>query len=164
WPEGRAELREWIAARLCARGADVGPDDVIVTSGAQQAIAIAAQLALERGDEVGVDAETYPAALDLFRTRGGRPRARWGGATPLFYAMPAIGNPRSRPMGPTARGALLLGALQIIEDDAYAELRFDGRTPRPLLADGRARVWHVGSFSKTLCPGLRVGWLVPPPG
>jgi 2-aminoadipate transaminase len=53
--------------------------------------------------------------------------------------------------------------LHIIEDDAYAELRFDGAVTRPLLAERRARVWHVGSFSKTLCPGLRVGWLVPPP-
>ncbi|HEY2746142.1 MAG TPA: aminotransferase class I/II-fold pyridoxal phosphate-dependent enzyme, partial [Polyangia bacterium] len=67
WPEGRAELREWIAARLRARGATVTGEELIVTSGAQQAIAIAAQLALARGDEVGVDAETYPAALDLFR-------------------------------------------------------------------------------------------------
>jgi 2-aminoadipate transaminase len=77
--------------------------------------------------------------------------------------MPAIGNPRSRPMPADARRALLADGLPVVEDDAYAELRFDGQTPRPLLADGRAHVWHVGSFAKTLCPGLRVGWLVPPP-
>ena len=163
WPEGRQELREWIAARLRARGAAVAADEVIVTSGAQQAIAIAAQLTFARGEAIGVDPETYPAALDLFRTRGGRPRAGWDGDVRAFYAMPAIGNPHSRGMTDDARRSLLAREIPIIEDDAYAELRFDGNTPRPLLADDRARVWHIGSFSKTLCPGLRVGWLVPPP-
>jgi 2-aminoadipate transaminase len=163
WPEGRAELREWIAARLVARGATVAADEVIVTSGAQQAIAIAAQLCFHRGDEVGTDAETYPAALDLFRTRGGRLHAGWDGGARCFYAMPAIGNPRSRPMSEPERRALLAWGRHVVEDDAYSDLRFDGRAPRPLVADGRGHVWHVGSFSKTLCPGLRVGWLVPPP-
>lgn len=164
WPEGRPALREWLAARLRARGAAVGADDVIVTSGAQQALAIAAQLCFRRGDAVGSDAETYPAALDLFRTRGGVVRAGFDGDVRCFYAMPAIGNPRSRPMPAAARAALVArDGLHIVEDDAYAELRFDGRVARPLVADHRERVWHVGSFSKTLCPGLRVGWLVPPP-
>lgn len=162
WPEGREKLRQWIAARLQARGARVSSEEVIVTSGAQQALAIAAQLCVARGDAVGVDAETYPAALDVFRTRGGRLRAGWDDVR-CFYAMPAIGNPRSRPMDEEARRALLARDLHIIEDDAYAELRFDGRVPPPLVASDRDHVWHVGSFSKTLCPGLRVGWLAPPP-
>lgn len=162
WPEGRERLRGWIAERLRARGATVSAAEVIVTSGAQQALAIAAQLLIRRGDGIGVDPETYPAALDLFRTRGARPRAGLDGVR-AFYAMPVIGNPRSRAMSPAARAALLATTLPIIEDDAYAELRFDGRVPAPLLAADRARVWHVGTFSKTLCPGLRVGWLVPPP-
>lgn len=162
WPEGREALRGWIAARLNDRGASVKPDDVIVTSGAQQALAIAAQLALARGDQVGVDAETYPAALDVFRTRGAELRSGWDGVR-CFYAMPAIGNPRSRAMTAAARAELLSKEIPIIEDDAYAELRFDGTLPRPLLSESRALVWHVGTVSKTLCPGLRVGWLVPPP-
>jgi len=163
WPEGRQALREWIAVRLRARGAAVGADDVIVTSGAQQALAIAAQLCFRRGDAVGTDRETYPAALDLFRTRGGLLRAGWEGDVRCFYAMPAIGNPRSRPMAPGDRERLCARELHVVEDDAYAELRFDGRATRPLIADHRDKVWQVGSFSKTLCPGLRVGWLVPPP-
>jgi 2-aminoadipate transaminase len=163
WPEGREQLRAWIAARLRGRGADVSLEDVIVTSGAQQAIAIAAQLCFRRGDLVGVDSETYPAALDLFRTRGGVVRRSWHGDVRCFYAMPAIGNPRSRPMAKIDRRALLSREVHVLEDDAYAELRFDGSVAPPLLAERRARVWHIGSFSKTLCPGLRVGWLVPPP-
>lgn len=168
WPEGRERLRAFIAARLRARGAAVGADEVIVTSGAQQALAIAAQLLIRRGEAVLTDAETYPAALDLFRTRGGRPRAPCDGSSDAgdvrcCYVMPAIGNPRSRGMSAEARRALIARDIDIIEDDAYAELRFDGRVPPPLIAAERARVWHVGTFSKTLCPGLRVGWLVPPP-
>jgi 2-aminoadipate transaminase len=163
WPEGREQLRAWIAARLRTRGAEVSASEVIVTSGAQQALAIAAQLCFRREDGVGVDAETYPAALDLFRTRGGALRVGWDGDVRCFYAMPAIGNPHGRPMADAARQGLLARGVHIVEDDAYADLRFDGRRSRPLLADDRAHVWHVGSFSKTLCPGLRVGWLVSPP-
>src|SRR6478735_4579531 len=59
WPEGREQLRAWIASRLRERGADVSAEEVIVTSGAQQALAIASQLCFRRGDAVGVDAETY---------------------------------------------------------------------------------------------------------
>jgi 2-aminoadipate transaminase len=162
WPEGRERLRAWIARRLRARGASVDCDGVIVTSGAQQALAIATQLLIRRGEDVGVDRETYPAALDLFRTGGGRPVARLLGVR-CAYVMPAIGNPHSRSMTDAMRADLLRSNTQLIEDDAYAELRFDGVVPRPLLADARDRVWHVGTFSKTLCPGLRVGWLVPPP-
>jgi 2-aminoadipate transaminase len=162
WPEGRERLRDWVARRLQARGASVSAEEVIITSGAQQALAIAAQLGFERGDPVGVDPETYPAALDVFRARGGQPRAGFMGVR-CFYAMPAIGNPRSRAMTAARRAKLLATNVAIIEDDAYAELRFDGGLPPPLLASDRRRVWHVGTVSKTLCPGLRVGWLVPPP-
>jgi 2-aminoadipate transaminase len=78
--------------------------------------------------------------------------------------MPAIGNPRGIGLDDRARAALLARAARapIVEDDAYADLRFDGPPPRPLLADDRRHVAHVGTFSKTLCPGLRVGWLVVP--
>jgi 2-aminoadipate transaminase len=61
------------------------------------------------------------------------------------------------------RHHLLASGAPVIADEAYAELRFDGRVLRPLIADARDRVWHVGTVSKTLSPGLRVGWLIPPP-
>lgn len=162
WPEGREGLREWIAARLRDRGLDVRSEEVLVTSGAQQSLAIATQLTLARGDEVAVGSETYPAALDLLRARGALPRAQSANAR-VAYAMPAIGNPHGRPLSADVCRDLLARMEHVIEDDAYAELRFDGRMPVPLAAHARDRVWHVGTFSKTLCPGLRVGWLIPPP-
>ena len=162
WVEGSETLRALVARRLRARGATTRDDEVIITSGAQQAIAIALELLSRAGDRVAVDAETYPAALELMRARRRVPvtdarRAR------LIYAMPAISNPRGLPLDAAGRRSLLAGDLPIIEDDAYAELQFAGPPPRPLIADAPGRVLHVGTFSKTLSPGLRIGWLVTPP-
>ncbi|HEY6458698.1 MAG TPA: PLP-dependent aminotransferase family protein [Polyangiaceae bacterium] len=163
WPEGDPDLRSWIATRLRARGALVEAGDVIVTSGAQQAVGIAVDRLVARGLRVGLDRETYPAALDLFRAKGGRgamdaERPDW------FYVMPGVTNPAGTGMRPERRAEILASGAPVIADEAYAELRFDGTVPRPLLADARDRTWHVGTLSKTLSPGLRVGWLVPPPG
>jgi 2-aminoadipate transaminase len=162
WPEGDCGLRAWIASRLRRRGAAVHEQDVVITCGAQQAIAIAVEHLTARGDRAGVDVETYPAVLDLLRDRAVLPvpdsnEVDWS------YAMVGVDNPRGAGMPPARRDALLASGRPIIVDEAYAELRFDGRLERPLLADARDRVWHVGTFSKVLCPGLRVGWLVPPP-
>jgi 2-aminoadipate transaminase len=166
WPEGRPGLRAWVAERLRRRGAAVAAEEVILTSGAQQALAIAAEVAFAAGGRIGCDAESYPAALALFRARGLTPTVERTGVVG-FYAMPALSNPRGHGLGEDERRALLARAraagVPIVEDDAYAELRFDGRSPRPLLAEARALVFHVGTFSKTICPGLRVGWLVAPP-
>jgi 2-aminoadipate transaminase len=77
--------------------------------------------------------------------------------------MPAVDNPRGVSLPAPARQALLAGRVPVIEDDAYADLLFAGPAPRPLLAEAPGQVLHVGTFSKTLCPGLRIGWLVVPP-
>ena len=136
-------------------------DDVIITSGAQQAIAIALELTARPGDTVGVGAETYPAALELMRARRLMPVPDWRGP-PVRYAMPVVHNPRGDALADAARAEILGARGAIIEDDAYAELRFDGPPARPLLADDPQRVLHVGTLSKTLSPGLRIGWLVVP--
>jgi 2-aminoadipate transaminase len=162
WAEGSPALRSFIAARLGVRGARVTADDVIVTSGAQQAIAIALQLVAPRAGRVAVDDETYPALLDLLRAQGLRPVSNLAAAS-CVYAMPAIANPCGHGASPARRRALLGSGAMIIEDDAYADLRFSGPPPPSLLADAPERVFHVGTLSKILCPGLRIGWLVPPP-
>ncbi len=165
WPEGSPVVRAAIARDLRARGADVVEDDVLVTSGAQQALSIAVELMFAPGDRVLVGASTYPGFLDVLNARWIRPTRE---ATPPLagvYAIPAIGNPTGRALRDEQRAhvlALARASVPVIEDDAYADLRFDGPPGRPLIADARESVYHVGTFSKTLSPGLRVGWLVPP--
>jgi 2-aminoadipate transaminase len=164
WPEGLRDVREHVADRLRRRGANVAPERIIITSGAQQAILLSLAT-LGKCGSVGVDAETYPGALAAFRSCGARP-VELGERADAYYVMPAIGNPRGLPMPERSKTALLerLGRERTyaIEDDAYEATAFSGASPRPLLADLPERVFHVGTFSKTLCPGLRIGWLVPP--
>lgn len=155
WPEGIVQLRAWIAERLRARGADVAPERVIITAGAQQALAIAAGALA--GCTVSVGDATYAGALDAFARAGLRTVTAGGHAR---YVMPGISNPHG--IERSSREELLAARGPLIVDEAYAELRFDGRTPRPLVADAGDRAWHVGTISKTIAPGLRLGWLVPP--
>jgi len=161
WPEGQGGLRQWVAARLRERGADVERDDVILTAGAQQGIALSCDFLLKPGARIRVSAESYPAALELF---GHREAVLALGKEPAdcVYLMDGIDNPHGSVPDPGARAALVREGLPVIVDEAYAELGFEGGMLRPLLADAPDRVWHVGSVSKTLSPGLRTGWLVPP--
>jgi 2-aminoadipate transaminase len=154
WPEGDEKLRRWIAQRV-----RVAAEDVIVTAGAQQAIAIAAAM-IPRGRTIGVAPATYPGALELFATHGLVPSE--GPNADAFYLVPEIGNPEGLPLDPRLAEIVRASDVPVIADEAYAELRFDGR-PTTRVADRFSPVWRVGTFAKTLCPGLRVGWLVPPP-
>lgn len=166
WPEGREGLRRWIAGWLQGHGADVEADDVVVTSGAQQGIAVAADVLVTPGAQVAVDRESYPGALDLLRARDVRFVPSIGPGVAAAYAMPALANPRGDVATDGSLDAMLGAArahgAAIVEDDAYGPLGFDRPRAARLLARDRAHVFHVGTFSKVLCPGLRVGWLVPP--
>ncbi|HEU0029424.1 MAG TPA: PLP-dependent aminotransferase family protein [Kofleriaceae bacterium] len=157
WPEGTEKLRTWIADRLATRGAPVDPARVIVTAGAQQALSIVG--AAHRGERIDVGEATYPAAIAAFRQAGAHVVSRDG---ELHYLMAGIANPYGVDTLEARRADMLVRGGALVVDEAYAELRFDGALPRPLLPDAPQRVWHIGTFSKTVCPGLRVGWLVPP--
>ena len=151
WPEGTEQVRGWVVDRLARRGATVEADRVIITAGAQQALAIAGTVLANRTISVGEAA--YPGAIDAFRRAGAKVVARGGDVT---YVMAGVANPLGRELPVEGDGLLIV-------DEAYAELRFDGRVSRPLIGDAPHRVWHIGTISKTIAPGLRVGWLIPPP-
>ncbi len=153
WPEGDKNLRRWIANRL-----GISADDVIVTAGAQQAIALATEAVAPRGGRIGVAPATYPAALELFQSRG--VEATEGSVVDAFYVTPEIGNPEGLPLDARLAEIVRTSNVPVLADDAYTELRF---TSSRSVADRLSRVWRIGTFAKTLCPGLRVGWLVPPP-
>jgi 2-aminoadipate transaminase len=161
WPEGREALRAFVAARLQARGASVEPEQVLITNGAQQALDIAVQIGCRHSRGIRVPRACYPGALELFAARGLR-LASEAAPADASYVMPVVENPTGVAVPRAALDAILEGDGYVIEDDAYADLRFDGRIPPPLLAAAPERVFYVGTFSKTLCPGLRVGWLVTP--
>lgn len=141
------------------------PDDVVVTSGAQQAIHLASEVLLRAGMSLGLESTTYPGALELFRDLRLRFVERHAEAH-AYYVMPALSNPSGVGWTEAERRELLERARRsdsfVIEDDAYAETVFSGQVPTPLLAHDREHVFHVGTLSKTLCPGLRIGWLVAP--
>lgn len=159
WPEGHVALRTWIAAQMRARGESVTADDVIITAGAQQALALATAELCTSGARVAVGEASYPAALDVFRLCGAVPIER--GPCELSYVMAGVRNPTGADGAPSVAQALASGR-PVIVDEAYARLRFDGRTPTRALDRAREQVWLVGTVSKVLCPGLRIGWLVPP--
>ncbi len=175
WPDSVVKLRGWIADRLNARGATVDDDDVIVTAGAQHALGLVARC-LPPGRSIAVGDETYPGALAAFAAAqhdvladGGPQRATASGVNGLgreaadtHFVTDGVSCPRGVDAVSARRDELLAGDAQLVVDEACVELRFDGKVPRPLCADAPDRVWHIGSFSKTVCPGLGVGWLIPP--
>jgi 2-aminoadipate transaminase len=161
WPEGSEPLREWVARGLRARGAHISAEDVLITNGAQQALSLlvgALGLARER---LATDELSYPGAIDLFRHS--EVRLVSSGPAVARYVIPGASNPLGLGLDARRRHQLLASGMPLIADEAYAELRYDGMPERPLLADAPDRVFHIGTLSKTLCPGLRVGWLIAPP-
>ncbi|MFG2293868.1 PLP-dependent aminotransferase family protein [Streptomyces sp. NPDC048603] len=182
--EGAPELREAVAARVAARGLPTGPDDLLVTTGSQQALTLITATLVEPGDVVLVENPTYLAALQCFGLAGARVVAvpcDEQGILPdalaelvlrerpkLLYTIPTFQNPTGRTLPAARRAAVAETAarlgLWLVEDDPYGELRYEG-TDVPWVAahPGAAdRTALLGSFSKIMAPGLRLGWLRAP--
>ncbi|WP_412540365.1 PLP-dependent aminotransferase family protein [Longispora sp. K20-0274] len=178
-PAGHAGLRAAIARHVgVARSVRAGADDVLVTQGAQQALDLISRVLIEPGTCVAVEEPGYPPARRLFHSHGARvagvpvdgeglvveaipPDAR------LVYVTPSHQFPLGTAMSPGRRAALLDWAERhrtvIVEDDYDSEYRFSDRPLEPLQSLDRAgRVVYVGSFSKTMLPALRLGFLVAP--
>ena len=179
-PAGHPRLRAAIARHIAvSRGVDADADDVIVTNGAQQAFDLIARVLLEPGARVAVEEPGYPPPRLLFESLGARvspvPVDAEGldvAALPadarLVYVTPSHQFPLGMPMSHARRTALLDWAERrnavIIEDDYDSEFRFGGRPLETLqVIDWSGRVIYAGSFSKSLLPALRLGFLIAPP-
>ncbi len=190
--EGYPLLREFIAERLCTHGVCVGPENVLITSGSQQALSMLGALLINPGDRVLVEEPTYLGALQAFSlyqaSYVGVPTDSDGICTEMMpealrhgpkfmYILPNFQNPAGVTLSAERRVELTRLAheygIPIVEDDPYGALRFEGEDIRPLVAvDAEltggvheaytGNVIVLGTFSKTLAPGLRIAWIVAP--
>ena len=181
--EGHRPLREWIAARMRFRGLNASSERVLITSGSQQGIDLVARIFLDAGDPVVVENPCYLAALQTFSGAQARlvpvgsddegmrvdevDRAVKREHPKLIYVVSDFHNPKGTSLSAARRAQLLEIArryqVPILEDDPYGELRYRGE-PRPPIAsmDDEGLVIYLSTFSKTISPGLRIGWVVAP--
>ena len=177
--EGLEPLRDLTKQRMAAMGVGNGDDELIMTTGAQQAIDLAAKVLLEVGDGVIVEKPSFIGSLNSFRSYGARlfdadleddglnlnqvEEILKKEEIKLIYTIPTFQNPSGITMPYEKRKALLELARKydvfILEDNPYGELRFKGKSvPAVKTMDTEGRVIYSGTYSKTLAPGLRVGW------
>jgi len=191
--EGYEPLRELIANKMARYGIEARVENVMITSGSQQALDLIGKLFINRGDRVLVEAPTYLGALQAFNTYGADyisvPIDDDGLRTdqlekplrsgPKFmYVLPNFQNPGGTTLSEGRRHELVLMAdrygIPIVEDDPYGQLRYEGEHIPPLVVIDRenlrrddgysiGNVIYLSTFSKTLAPGLRLGWIVAPP-
>ena len=182
--EGYAPLREWVAKDLLKQGMHVSPDQVLITTGSQQGLDLVAKILIDAGSRILVETPTYLGALQAFTPmepiavgvnsddHGVDPadlRAKVGvGADKarFVYLLPNFQNPTGRTMTEERRAAVgqvaIETGLPIIEDNPYGDLWFDA-PPAPSLSSRHPEgSVYLGSFSKILAPGLRLGYLVAP--
>ena len=179
-PLGLSALRESLARRLCGQGIAVSADNILITSGSLQALQLISVCMLRPGATVFTEAPTYLKSLQVFQSAGmalsGLPMDREGiqywqiGKIPresLLYTIPTHQNPTGGVMSRERRQALFdfctANRLPVIEDDAYRELWFTEEPPPPVKTlDRNGVILYLGTVSKTLAPGLRIGWLAGP--
>ncbi|MFD1887987.1 aminotransferase-like domain-containing protein [Paenibacillus wenxiniae] len=186
---GPAYIVNWIKERAHRNGIDATPNHILVTYGATQGLALAAQLLLEPGDEVWTEAPTFFSALQAFRLSGAHIRsfpleadglnvelleqalqqARTAGRPmpKLLYTMPTYHNPGGVTLSVAKRHRLVELAREyhfyVLEDDAYGELNFTGELWPTLYSLAPERTIYLNTFSKIIAPGLRLGWMIAHP-
>ena len=177
--EGFAPLREWVAAELSAQGLRVDAGRVLITTGSQQGLDLLGKVLIDPGSTVAVESPTYLGALQAFAPfepefatlegddEGPLPEAfeRVRGAR-FAYLLPNFQNPSGRCLPAARRLALVERAREagvpIVEDNPYGDLWYDAPPPPPLAASAGDDAVYLGSFSKVLAPGLRLGYVVAP--
>jgi len=180
--EGHAPLREWIAAHLGKRGAQVDPAQVLVTTGSQQGLDLLGKVFIDEGSKVLVETPSYLGALQAFSLFSpsfspmrsdeqgievdALDDAQLHGAR-FAYVLPNFQNPTGRRLPVDRRRALVAKAdaagVPLVEDDPYGELAYAGEPLPSLLSMNPGGVVYMGSFSKVLAPGMRLGYVVAPP-
>ena len=183
--DGTPELRALVAGRLTADGMPCAPDDVLITQGGQQGLDLVAKLFIDAGDVIVCERPTFLGALIAFNpcepsyasvpmddegldTDALEQVLRTTQRVNVIYTVPDFQNPTGRTMSLARRRRLVELAdefdVMVLEDTPYRELRYDGeRLPSIKSLDTSGRVIHLGSFSKTLAPGLRLGWVLAEP-
>jgi 2-aminoadipate transaminase len=180
--EGYRPLRNWITEHLRADGVPCEPENVLITTGSQQALDLLGKLFVDRGDPVLVESPTYLAVLQAWHAYGARyhtvaaddegmvvdglePRLR-AERPRVIYCVPNFQNPSGVTLTTARRESLVRQAgaagIPVVEDDPYRALRYEGDDLIRLQALDPANVVGLGSFSKLLAPGLRVGWAAGP--
>ncbi|MEO5694547.1 MAG: PLP-dependent aminotransferase family protein, partial [Usitatibacter sp.] len=180
---GSAELRRQIAKRYSAHGVRVLPDDIVITSGALEALNLCLEAVTQRGDVVAIESPCWYGALQAIERLGLRAvqiatdpvegidlasleAAIRKQGVKACWLMPTFQNPTGALMPDEKKKALVTllakHGIPMFEDDVYAELHFGRNRPLPAKAfDRDGLVLHCGSFSKSLAPGYRIGWCVP---
>ncbi|MCW5689913.1 MAG: PLP-dependent aminotransferase family protein [Pseudolabrys sp.] len=188
-PQGYRPLRDFLSKKLQRdAGMTCTPDDILIVSGSLQALDLVNAALLQRGDTVIVEKDNYQGSLNRFTKLGvtavGIPLDRGGmrmdaleaalkdlkarGVTPKFiYTIPTVQNPTATILDEDRRARMLALAdaygVPIVEDDCYADLVWSGQRPPALHAMSKSgNVIHIGSFSKSIAPALRVGFVVAP--
>lgn len=186
--QGLPALREKIPQIMALEGIDADPEDIIVTTGSQQAVDIITELFIDPGDVILAEAPTYVGSLSIFSTYqadvqhvaidadGVIPEAleeritqleREGRSIKFFYCLPNFHNPAGVTLSEERRPQVIeiccRHHILIVEDNPYGLLGFEGQTYTALKTLAPDDVVYLGSFSKIFAPGYRVGWAVAPP-
>jgi 2-aminoadipate transaminase len=178
--EGFGPLRDWVSAMLGAKGIDAPANRILITNGSQQGLDLVGKVMLDAGNTVAVETPTYLGALQAFNPNepkfasvagdidGPLPEgiAALPKGTRFMYVLPNFQNPTGRVIPAARRDALVAAAqranVPLVEDNPYGELWYDEEPPRPLASRWAEGTLYLGSFSKVLAPGLRLGFMVCP--
>jgi 2-aminoadipate transaminase len=180
---GYPPLRRYLSGYLLRFGLETRPEEILIVNGSQQGFDLIARTLVDAGDTVAIEQPTYPRAMQVFRSFGAQlapvpwdaaglrmdvfERVLERQAPKLLYCQPSCHNPTGLTMNPEAARRLLQAAARhhvpIVEDGFDGSLQYGARPVAPLKARDRdGLVIYIGTFSKILFPGLRLGWLVAP--